>query len=115
MGDSLLAAANAAAAIVKVLVGVMALALVQPWGLRLPRRPLLVAAWAAAIGLSAYGALQTGAVALLASGVIEPAEPVEARVLRWRLFLWEPWFLLIGLLLAGAAMHYKSSTASSRS
>ena len=107
-------AANAAAAVLKALVGFLALALVQPWGRLLPRRALLVAAWVMAVALIAYGALQTGAVALLLSEVIEPTELVESRVLRWRLFLWEPWFLVIGLLLAGAVARYGRAAASSQ-
>ncbi len=78
---------------------VLALALVQRWGLRLPRRGLRAAAWTGAAVLTAYGLVQVTAVALVATGLITPDVPIAPSVLRWRLLLWEPWFLVWGLLL----------------
>lgn len=98
-GDAALAAANWAAVVLKVLGAGLALALVQAWGRRLPRRLVLVAGWGGALLLTAYGALQTSAALLIHLGVIEPAVAVPERVLLWRLLLWEPWFLVWGLLL----------------
>ena len=89
--------------VLKVLGGLLALALVQPWGRRLPRRWLLRAAWGGAGLLTVYGLLQLTSVALVAFGVITPTQPVESTVLRWRLLLWEPWLLLWGVLLGLAA------------
>ena len=103
-GDPALLAANAVALVLKVMGGVLALALVQPWGRHLPQRPLLVLGWLGAGVLVLYGALQTGSVALVAAGVVELDEPLSERALTWRLFLWEPWFLVWGLLLAGATL-----------
>jgi len=80
----------------KVVGGLLALALVQPWGRRLPRRLLLLTAWSGAVLLSVYGALQLTGVALIRFGV-------DPTVLLWRLLLWEPWFLVWGLLLGMAA------------
>src|SRR6187455_1981640 len=67
-GDPALLAANAVALVLKVMGGVLALALVQPWGRHLPQRPLLVLGWLGAGVLVLYGALQTGSVALVAAG-----------------------------------------------
>lgn len=103
-GDPVLLAANMVALVLKVLGGVLALALVQPWGRRLPRRLLLALGWSGASVLVLYGLLQTTSVALVAGGAIVPAEPLSDRALTWRLFLWEPWFLVWGLLLAGATL-----------
>ena len=103
-GDPVLLAANLVALVLKVLGGVLALALVQPWGRRLPRRLLLTLGWLGASVLVLYGLLQTTSVALVALGVVVPAEPLSDRALTWRLFLWEPWFLLWGLALAGATL-----------
>jgi len=111
-GDDLLLAANAAAAVLKLLGGVLALALVQPWGERLPRRPLQLAAWGGTAVLVTYGVLQTLGVGLVALDLVEPADPVEPRALRWRLLLWEPWFLVWGVLLGAAAWHFRVRTAS---
>lgn len=85
--------------VLKVAGGVLALALVQPWGHKLPRWWLLLAAWGGAVLLTVYGLLQMTSVALVAFGVITPTQPVEPTVLWWRLLLWEPWFVAWGLLL----------------
>ena len=109
-GDDVLLTANAAGAVLKVLGGVLALALVQPWGERLPRRPLLALASAGAALLTVYGVLQTVAISLVGLDRLEPAEPLDDKALRWRMFLWEPWFLVWGLLLGAAAWHFQART-----
>lgn len=105
--DPALLSANAVALVLKVLGGVLALALVQPWGRRLPRRPLLSLGWAGAAVLVVYGVLQVTSVALVAAHVVVPDEVLSARALRWRLLLWEPWFLVWGVLLAGATLRHQ--------
>ena len=110
-GDRAILAANWAAVVLKVLGGVLALALIQPWGRRVPRWLLLATAWTGAAVLILYGTFQTSAVALVALDVIQVPEAIEPTALRWRLLLWEPWFLLWGLLLAAAALHHTRVTA----
>lgn len=105
-GDRVMIAATWVAAIGKVIGGLIPLALVQPWGQRLPRRLLRLAAWLVAGGLILYGAVQTLAIGLVYFDVLQPAEPLEARALRWRLFLWEPWFLVWGLAIGLTAWMY---------
>ena len=102
--DPALLAANAVALVLKLLGGVLALALVQPWGRRLPQRPLLALGWLGAAVLVVYGVLQVGTLVLVAAHVLVPDEPLSDRALRWRLLLWEPWFGVWGLLLAGATL-----------
>jgi hypothetical protein len=86
-------------AILKVIGGLLPLAMVQPWGRRFPRKLMRFAAWIAAGGLVLYGAVQTLAVGLVYLEVVPPEEHLEQRALRWRLFLWEPWFLVWGVAL----------------
>ena len=105
--DPALLAANAVALVLKVLGAVLALALVQPWGRRLPRRLLLTLGWSGATVLVLYGMLQVTSVALVATGVVVPSVPITHRVLMWRLLLWEPWFLVWGLLLGGATLRFQ--------
>jgi len=105
-GDDVLLVANAAGAVLKMLGGMLALALVLPWGERLPRRPLQALAWTGAAVLTVYGVLQTVAIVLVALGRFELDEPLGTRALRWRMFLWEPWFLVWGMLLGAAAWHF---------
>jgi hypothetical protein len=80
----------------------LSLALVQPWGRRLPQPPLVRVALAAAALLVLYGGVLVlvGALALL--GVFGPP-PVDPTALRWHVLVWDLWFLLWGLLLGTAA------------
>jgi hypothetical protein len=94
------------AGVVKVAGAVLALALVRPWGGRVPRRLLGGVAWAASVVLTLYGGLLVGVGALVLAGVIGPAGPVDRTALRWHVFLWDLWFLVWGLLLGVAAWHY---------
>ena len=64
---------------------------------------LLGAAWSEALLLSLYGGVQVLGQALVKGGIITPAGPVDWPALRWHLFLWDPWFLVWGLLLGVAA------------
>jgi hypothetical protein len=103
-GEPALFVANTVALVLKALGGVLALALVQPWGRRLPRRPLLALGWLGAGVLVLYGGLQTTSIVLVATEVLVLEEPLSERALLWRMFLWEPWFLVWGLFLAGATL-----------
>jgi hypothetical protein len=83
--------------LLKIAGGVLALALVRPFGARVPAVLLERTALAAGVVLALYGAAQVllGAVAL--TGLL--GEPEDPRALRWHVLLWDPWFLLWGLLL----------------
>ena len=90
----------------KVAGAVLALALVRPWGRRVPRRLLAGVAGAASVVLTLYGGLLVAVGALVLAGVIRPAGPVDRAALRWHVLLWDPWFLVWGLLLGVATWHY---------
>ena len=96
--------------LLKVLAGLLALALVRPWGRVLPRRLLLVTAWGGATLLALYGGLLVVVQALLVSGVIAPAGSVDWTALWWHLLVWDPWFLVWGILLGVAAWYYQRGT-----
>jgi len=65
---------------------------------RVPRR---LGGVAAAV-LVAYGGLLTLVGLLVQAGVIEAADDADDRALAWHAYLWDPWFLLWGLAVAGA-------------
>jgi Protein of unknown function (DUF3995) len=94
------------AGVLKVAGAVLALALVRPWGRRVPRRLLGGVAWAASVVLTLYGGLLVAVGALVLAGVIRPAGLVDRTALRWHVLLWDLWFLIWGLLLGVAAWHY---------
>lgn len=90
----------------KVLAGLLALALVMPWGRVFPRWMMLAAGWGGATVLTLYGGVLVAVQALVVGAIIVPSGPVDWNALRWHLFLWDPWFLLWGVLLGVAAWHY---------
>jgi hypothetical protein len=90
--------------------GLVALAMVRPWGQRLPRRALGLAGLAGSVVLVLYGAAGVTGEALVETGAIRPSSPVDWTALRWHLGLWDPWFLAWGLLLAIATWGYRRGT-----
>jgi hypothetical protein len=93
-------ALGSAATVLKVAGGMLALALIRPWGRAIPWRWLLAVAGLASAVLICYGALQVTAGALVLSGAVHPVGPVDRTALRWHVALWDMWFLVWGLLLA---------------
>ncbi|WP_019545470.1 DUF3995 domain-containing protein [Streptomyces sulphureus] len=86
----------------KLLAALLGLALVRPsW--RMPRRLLLPLSWVAAVVLTAYGGLLVGGQALVKAGAVEASSDMDWTAFDWHLFLWDPWFLIWGLLLCLAA------------
>jgi hypothetical protein len=61
-------------------------------------------AWLEAAVLIAYGLVLTSVGLLVESGVIAAASDADHRALAWHAFLWDPWFLLWGLLVAMALL-----------
>lgn len=93
---------------IKVAGGVLALALVQPWGRRIPQRLLLGTALAGGVVLTLYGGVLVLVGALVLTGVVRPSGPVDETALRWHLLAWDLWFLLWGLLLGAAALQHRA-------
>ena len=100
-----------AVALAKVAGGLLALALVRPWGRVVPRRWLLTGSAGASALLVVYGGLVVLLGALVLSGVIHPAGGVDRTALRWHVGVWDPWFLVWGILLALATVGYWRRTA----
>lgn len=78
------------------------------------RRRVRLAAWAAAVILSLYGGVLSIVGWLLQLGVIAAAAHANHRALRWHAFLWDPWFLVWGLLLVFALSRPPGRSASHR-
>lgn len=86
--------------VIKLLGAVFALVLVRPWGRVFPRKLLLVLGWAGTAVLVLYGGFLTVSEAVVA---IAGVPGTERLAFRWHLYLWDPWFLVWGVLL-GLAM-----------
>lgn len=92
-----------AAGILKLLLAGLALALVRPWGRALPRRALLIATWLVAAGLLLYGAANMVQFGLMELDLTDTPSSVGAEAVDWYLFLWEPIWLLGGVLFGASA------------
>ena len=93
------------------LVGVGALALVRPWGLRLPRWLVIIpaltgSAYAAAHALTAYITKPLHAVGLVELRFDGWAQRHETQQFLWDLLFYEPWFLGLGVLVSLATLHH---------
>jgi hypothetical protein len=100
-----------AATSAKVAGGLLALALVRPWGRMVPRRWLLAGSAGASALLVVYGGLTVLLGALVLSGAIHPAGSADRTALRWHVGVWDLWFLMWGILLALATAGYRRRTA----
>ncbi|MFF1903588.1 DUF3995 domain-containing protein [Kitasatospora sp. NPDC058218] len=106
-GDTAVYVAVWVTGVLKLVGAGLALALVRPWGLRLPRRAVLLFGWAAAVGLTLYGGALEVTNALAASHVVEPSTPIEWKALWWHLWVWDLSFLVWGILFALALRRFR--------
>ncbi|MDQ2723778.1 MAG: DUF3995 domain-containing protein [Actinomycetota bacterium] len=67
-----------------------------------PHKLIAMAAWAAAAVLIVYGSVLTFVGLLVQADVIHAGGDADHRALAWHAYLWDPWFLVWGLLLAVA-------------
>jgi hypothetical protein len=69
------------------------------------RRRERALAWTAGVILTVYGGVLSIAGWLVQAGVIHAGAHADHRALRWHAFLWDPWFLVWGLLIVFALRH----------
>jgi hypothetical protein len=98
------------AALLKVAGVVYALALVQRWGRVFPRALMLTGGWAGTAVLIGYGGLTVGTEILVAVGAVAPPAGIDWYAFYWHLALWDPYFLLWGVLLGIAVWQYQKDT-----
>jgi len=91
-----------ATGVLKVLGGLFALGLVQPWGGRF-RRPLRLIAWGGGGFCILYGGALMIQHGLMLTGVVDTPSVLGTTAARWHFWLWDPWWLLGGVLFALAA------------
>jgi hypothetical protein len=69
------------------------------------RRRLRATAWIAGVILIVYGGVLSVAGWLVQANVLHAGAHADRRALRWHAFLWDPWFLVWGLLVVFALRH----------
>ncbi|OLR93914.1 DUF3995 domain-containing protein [Actinokineospora bangkokensis] len=109
-GDSAASVLAWVAVLMKVAGMVYALALIQRWGRVFPRWLMLTGGWGATVLLIVYGGAIVVVGALVVTGVIEAAPTTDMYAIRWHLFLWDPYFVIWGVLLGIATAHYAKAT-----
>jgi hypothetical protein len=70
-----------------------------------------VLAWLEAAILTIYGLVLTGTGLLVQSGAVAPAASADHQVLAWHAYLWDPWFLLWGVLVTAALVRSRQPRA----
>jgi hypothetical protein len=90
----------------KVLGAALAQALVQPWGRRLPRRLLLAAGWTVGLLLVAYAVANFVQHGLMEAGAVDTPRAFGSSAVTWHLVLWDPFWLLGGILFSVGAWRY---------
>ena len=98
------------ATVLKVAGVVFALALVSRWGRIFPRPLMLVAGWAASVVLILYGAVNVLGELLVVTGIVPATSQTDLYALHWHLALWDPYFLVWGILLLLAVRQYQRAT-----
>jgi hypothetical protein len=86
-------------------------ALVQSWGRVLPRRALLSTAWGGGILMALYGGASWVQEGLMVFGVIRIPAGLGHTAALWHVVLWDPWWLLGGILFIIAAWSYRRRTS----
>jgi hypothetical protein len=59
-------------------------------------------AWVECAILTGYGLVLTGAGLLIQAGLVPTGADADHRALEWHAFLWDPWFLVWGLVIFAA-------------
>lgn len=70
-----------------------------------------ILAWLAGAVLILYGSVLTVVGLLVQAGVVHAARNADWRALDWHAYLWDPWFLVWGLLIAAALLRARAAVS----
>jgi uncharacterized protein DUF3995 len=93
-----------AAVVLKVVAAVVPLVACQTPTAGRWRRWLRILAWAEGTILTLYGLVLSVAGVLVQAGVVAAGKAADHRALTWHAYLWDPWFLVWGLLVVAALL-----------
>ncbi len=106
--DGVLIAGLALVVLLKVAAALLGLLAIRPWRPRVWRLVRL-AAWIGAFVMAVYGAVLTSVGLLVQADVIHASASADQLALRWHAYLWDPWFLVWGVLLVVALLQSRRS------
>ena len=89
--------------VLKALGGLLALALVRPWGRIVPRWLLLAAVGCGGIFMILYSGANFLVRGLMWAGILNTPESMHSTAALWHLLFWNPWWLLGGILFSATA------------
>ncbi len=96
--------------VLKLLAAALALALTHSWSMRVLDRTVRIAVWVCGALLLLYGTANLAQDILIELHVVGVPLSMGASAVRWYLFLWEPWWILGGILFLGAAWSTRPTT-----
>lgn len=106
-GDTTLLVVNTIGGLGKIALGLLALGTISRWGRRIPRRLSLVVLYAGGVLLALYGGANWVQMLLVEAGVVDVPASVGAAQVRWYLLLWEPVWMVGGVLLVLTGEAYR--------
>jgi hypothetical protein len=102
------------AAVLKLIAAVLPLVALSPRAASASRTPGGRAlSWLAGVILTTYGFVLTAVGLLVQAGAIHESANADHRALAWHAYLWDPWFLVWGMLIL-AAMRWSRPPARDR-
>ncbi len=112
--DAALLMLTAVTGVLKIGAGLVALATIQRWGSQLPRRLLLPTVWGVGVLYTLYGVANFIDKVLMATGLRSIPDAMGDDAVIWYLVVWEPFWILGGVLFLLTAWGFQRSTGSSR-
>jgi hypothetical protein len=106
-GDTTLLVINTIGGLGKIAIGLLALGTISRWGRRIPRRLSLALLYTGGVLLVLYGGANWTQMLLVELGVVEVPASIGADPLRWYLLLWEPVWIVGGVLMVLTAEAYR--------
>jgi len=103
-GDLVVVLALGAAVVLKVVAAVLPLLAIYRLGGARWQRLVVVLTWIEAAVLVSYGLVLTTVGLMVQLGVIAVSASADHRALAWHAYLWDPWFLVWGLLVTAALL-----------
>lgn len=100
--------------VLKALGGLLALALVRPWGRIVPRWLLVTAVGCGGIFMIVYSGANFLVRLLMWADLLDTPESMHSTAARWHLLFWNPWWLLGGILFSATAWLAIRSTRDKR-